>query len=324
VPDPTERLVNLALFLASSRSYVSADTCRRAQLGYPEGQDTAAFLRMFERDKDALRAAGLVIDVRKTDEAEAYRLDADATYAREVVLEPDEVSAVRAVAAALTTDPGFPFGEDLALALGKIGTAADTTPGSTGELLEESTASQALDARMLAEAVASRKSASFDYTNQYGEDKHHEVDPYGIFLRDGRWYLTALDRDRDEIRTYAIGRMQDLAVNKLRPHTSDFEAPAGFDVREYERLPFQFGPEAVVAEVRFDPESAWRAERLARGEGTFAEAADGAVIWTVEARSVARLARWLLDEGPGVSAVAPAELVETVRAGLQRVEAAHG
>jgi proteasome accessory factor B len=324
VPDPSERLVNLALYLASSRSYVSAEMCRGADLGYPEGQDDGAFLRMFERDKDALRAAGLVIDVRKVDEVEAYRLDADATFAHEVALEPDEVAAVRAVAAALTDDPGFPFGEDLALALGKLGAAGETGPLAAGELVEGARGAQARGARTLAEAVQARKTATFGYTNRYGEDKRHTVDPYGIFFREGRWYLIALDEDRGEARTYAIARMRDVSVNGLRPHTPDFEPPADFDVRDYERLPFQYGSAAFTAEVRFGPDEAWRAPRLTRGQGTLTTAADGSAHWTVEARSVERLAQSIVEAGPGVVPVAPRQLVDAVSAGLTRVLDAHG
>jgi len=324
VPDATERLVNLALFLASSRAYVSADACRAAGLGYPDGQDEAAFLRMFERDKDALRAAGLVIDVRKAEEVEAYRLDAEATFARDVALEPAEVAAIRAIAAALVGDPGFPFSDDLAFALAKLGAAGDAGSLATGELAQAADAAHAPEAAALAEAVQRRKVATFGYTNQYGETKHHTVEPFGLFFRDGRWYLVGLDRDRGEIRTYAVGRMDRLAIEKARPHTADFEPPGDFRIAEYERLPFQYGPDVLTAELRFSPDVAWRAARLARGKGALAEAPDGSVIWTVEVRSLRRLAQWLVDEGPGITAMAPPGLVNTVRDGLETVVRLHG
>lgn len=322
--DATERLVNLALFLASSRAYVSADACRAAGLGYPEDQDEAAFLRMFERDKDALRAAGLVIDVRKATDVEAYRVDADATFAREIVLDPSEVATVRAIAAVLGGDADFPFGDDLALALAKLSAAGDAGPLAGGESLRPYVGSRAPDAAALAEAVHRRKLASFGYTNQYGESRHHTVEPYGVFLRDGRWYLVGLDRDRAEVRTYAVSRMERLAVEQARPHTPDFEAPADFRIADYERLPFQYGHESHVAEVRFAPDAAWRADRLARGKGTLLEGPDGSVVWKVEARSLRRLAQWLVDEGPGIEALAPPELVGALRDGLATVVGSHG
>lgn len=322
--DAAERLVNLALFVASRRAHFTASECRAAGLGYPADQDESAFLRMFERDKDALRAAGLVIDVDRSGETEAYRLDATATFARPIDLTAAEVTTIRAVAAALADDPSFPFGADLGLALGKLGVAGREGPLATAELAEESAATQGEYARALAEAVHARKRVSFGYTNAQGQDRDHRVEPYGVFFREGRWYLTGCDQDTGEVRTYAAGRMRDLDVNPARPHTPDFEPPADFDVREHERLPFQYGAETVSARVRFEPDAAWRAERLARGRGTLETLPDTSVLWTVDALDIDRLAAWIIAEGPGINAVEPPELVESLRSGLHRVVTLHG
>ncbi|MDO8880449.1 MAG: WYL domain-containing protein [Coriobacteriia bacterium] len=322
--DAAERLVNLALYLASSRVPVTANECRSAGLGYPDEQDDATFLRMFERDKDALRAAGLVITVDRDDEAESYRIDAAATFARPVELAPDELAAVRAVAAALSADPGFPFTDDLALALGKLGTAGVAGPLATADLPDDTGDAQSHHARTIAEAVQTRKTLTFGYTNTAGEQKQHTVDPYGVFFREGNWYLIGCDRDLDAVRTYAIGRVAALGVNAGRPRTPDFERPADFDVTRHERLPFEYGLEQVAAQVRFEPDVAWRAERLARGRGTLRELADGSALWDVEAGDLERLATWIIDEGPAIHAVGPPELVYILETGLRAVADAHG
>lgn len=324
MPDAAERLVNLALLLASTRQPVTAAQCRAAGLGYPDGQDDAAFIRMFERDKDALRAAGLVIDVASAGDTEAYRLDAEATYARPIELAPDEVAAIRAIAAALAEDRDFPFQEDLALALGKLGASTHDGPLATAQVQDQSTAGQSLYARALAEAVQTRKTVTFDYTNARGESRKRTVDPYGVFFRGGVWYMAGRDREADDIRTFAVGRIDDLDVNPLRPHTPDFERPAGFDVREHERLPFQFGEDAVTARIRFESDVAWRAESLARGRGELTWLPDGSAVWTVAVADLDRLASWLVDEGPGILPVEPPELVEALGDGLRTVVNAHG
>lgn len=324
MPEAAERLVNLALLLASTRQPVTAAQCRAAGLGYPDDQDDAAFIRMFERDKDALRAAGLVIDVMNSDGVEAYRLDAEATYARPIQLAPDEVAAIRAVAAALAEDRDFPFQADLILALGKLGASTHEGPLATAQVADQSAAGQSHYARALAEAVQTRKTVTFGYTNARGESRKRTVDPYGVFFRGGAWYVAGRDRDANEIRTFAVGRIEDLDVNPLRPHTPDFERPAGFDVREHERLPFEFGEHAVTARIRFESDVAWRAESLARGRGTLTTLPDGSAVWTVEAADLARLAAWLVDEGPGILPVDPPELVEALGDGLRAVVNAHG
>lgn len=323
--DAAERLVNLALLLASSSEHVTAEQCRSAGLGYPEGQDSAAFLRMFERDKEALRAAGLVIDVSLDSDSgsEGYRLDPAATFARPVELDPGELPALRAVAAALAADPGFPFRDDLALALGKLGAHGDDGPMATTEIAEAATGGGAEKVRALAEAVHSRKGVTFNYISSGGVQRRRSVDPYGLFFREGQWYLTGCDTSVDAVRTYAVERLSNLDVNELRPRTPDFERPEGFDVREQERLPFQYGGPATEVRLRFEPEVAWRAERLSRGHGRIDTLGDGSAVWTVDAADLGRLASWIVDQGSGLHAVDPPELLQALSEGLRRVIAAH-
>ncbi|MHB1016562.1 MAG: helix-turn-helix transcriptional regulator [Coriobacteriia bacterium] len=322
--DSVERMVNLALYLASSRSPKSAEECRAAGLGYPDDQDDVAFIRMFERDKDALRAAGFVIDVVDEGESDSYRIDAEATYARPVELSSAERASLRAVATAFVDDPGFPFGEELRSATAKLGTSGDSGPLSSADLGRSAQAGQSADARAIAEAVQARKTISFEYTNASGETRDRAVDPYGIFFRDGSWYLVGRDQGRDEVRTFAITRMSSIDVNPARPRTPDFERPADFDIRTAERLPFQYGGTTFTARVRFLPEVAWRLDRLARGHGTSQALPDGSAVWTVQAADARRLATWIIDEGPGLHAVEPDGVVSEIVSGLKRVAEAHG
>jgi hypothetical protein len=83
VIDPAERLVNLALFIAAAPEPVTAARVQAQVAGYPEGQAEGAFLRMFERDKEDLLAAGIALEVTRSGESEAYRLDRGATFAGE-------------------------------------------------------------------------------------------------------------------------------------------------------------------------------------------------------------------------------------------------
>lgn len=324
VPDSSERLVNLALLLASCPRPLTAEQCRSAGLGYPTEQDDAAFIRMFERDKDALRASGLVIDVTDDGGTEAYRLNAEATYARPVELAADEVAAIRTVAAALADDVSFPFRQDLAFALGKLGATGAEGSFATTELAEDDgSAGRSLDARALAEAVQTRKTVTFDYTNAAGETRRRTVDPYGVFFREGVWYVTGRDQDADSIKTFAVSRVWDLDVNPSRPRTPDFDRPQGFDVREHEFLPFQIGTASATARIRFEPDVAWRAHGLARGRGSLDELPDGSVVWTVPVADFRRLASWLVNEGPGLLPVEPPELLTIISDGLRAVVAAH-
>jgi proteasome accessory factor B len=323
MPDPEERLVNLALLLGAAIGPVSAAECRVAGIGYPEGQDETAFLRMFERDKDVLRGCGLAIEVVKEGDGERYVLDRSATYAAEVTLTPEESAAVRTAAAALARDASFPFADDLTAALVKLGWAA-TERSAYSAAVDERPGVQVEAARLLASAATARKTATFGYTNARGEQKTHDVEPYGLFFREGRWYLVARDRDLSEVRVYALHRMEGCSVNTSAPKTPDFAVPEGFSVDEYARLPFQYGREPFEARVRFAPDEAWRAERLSGGEGSLTAGADGGAEWRVEASDAGALASWCVEHGPGIVPVEPDVVVVAYRAGLEEVLARHG
>ncbi len=316
-----ERLVNLALFLAKARSPVSVQRIRDAGLGYPEDQDETAFLRMFERDKDALRSFGIVIAV---DECGCYRLDTEATYASPIDLDEHERSLIRLTCAALRQDPSFPFARDLGAALAKLVSGTAPQDMAASRLADEDGATQARIAELAAEAIAAQKLLSFEYTNAKGETRPHEVAPYGLFFRDGRWYLVGLDTSIGSIRVYALMRARDVRMSTSGPKTPDFERPADFSVADYTRLPFQYGIESYEAVVHFEPEEAWRAPRLVAGCGTIEPTDDGGALWRVPCADARLLASWCIEHGPGIAPVAPQVVVQAFRLGLKEVLDRHG
>ncbi len=318
--EPAERIVNLALFLAAARVPVSAERIRAEVPGYPKDQDETAFLRMFERDKERLRAAGLVID--STPEG-AYRLDTDRTFAAEVTLSPEAEASLRVASAALLADPAFPFGDDLRYALAKITSASEVPTAATAHLADERPSEQGAAVVSLSEAISARKLVSFDYINAAGQRAVRTAEPFGLFLREGRWYLVGRDTGRDETRVYAVSRMNAVDVDLSRPKTPDFEVPEGFDVSDFIGLPFQYGSkEPFEATLSFGPSVAWRTAALVGNVGVL-QREDDRVLWRVSARSVRRLLRWVIANGPGIEIVAPPELAEELHAGLAEVADLH-
>ena len=322
--DASERLVNLAMYLAAAREPVSAERVRTDVDGYASAQeqDEAAYLRMFERDKDDLRAAGFTIE---TDSNDRYLLDAEATFAAEVSLSAKEYAALRATAAALMDDPAFPFTSDLRFALAKVSDSPSSPPiHAFAAIADECPDLQGRAVATLTEALAAAKYVSFMYTNSRGLTAAHEVDPYGLFAREGRWYMVARDRDRDEIRTYALARLSELVPNATRPKSPDFERPEDFDVGTYIRLPFQFGNDSVDAVLRFEPEILWRLPSLLGDHGKTTTAAGGSTTWEVAAASRKRLLQWVIENGPGISIDAPDDLARELRDALDTVAKLHG
>ncbi len=324
MPDAVERIINLALLLAAARGPVTADHIRREVEGYPSPseQDEEAFKRMLERDKEHLRAVGFVIE---SDAAGRYRLDAHATFAAAVSLTAEERALVRAVGIAMLEDPSFPFTDDLRYALAKIAeTPEPSEPFATARGADENPGYQAETVARLAAAVSSAKRVSFEYTNSLGEHKHHDVEVYGLFARDGRWYLVGRDTAIDEVRTYTVARTADVEVDSARPKSPDFVRPADFRIAAFIRHPFQFGSDDLAATIAFDPGEAWRADTLTGGIGDLSTAADGRVTWTVRVRNRRRLLQWVVENGPGLGIISPSYLNSELAAGFSRVAAAHG
>jgi len=322
--DATERIVNLALFLASSREPATADDCRSAVEGYPSDQDDIAFQRMFERDKDALRTYGLVIEVVEGDSYESYRLDRDATFASAVQLDPDALTALRAAAGALAIDPAFPHRTALSLAMLKLGELEGDPAVADACLADETPDTQGICVASLADAVEQRKAVHFEYSDAADRNTSRSVEPYGLLLRAGRWYVVGRDAVKDAIRMFAVPRVSALQVNTTRPKSHDFVRPESFDMATYVRLPFQFGTEDVSAEILFDKGSAWRAKRLAQGEGSLEPQGSGAILWRVHAHDSDRLLQWCVEHGPGVTIAGPPGLLLRLKQAMAEVVSAHG
>lgn len=324
--DATERIVNLAFYLAAAHRPVSASEIQSHVAGYPAGQAPDAFGRMFERDKEDLRAAGLVVTLVR-DDVERYRLDESATFAETVSLTPVEAVELRTAAAAMLADSSFPFTDDLRPAIAKVVAAAHTPAGHADAVLASASADEAPEAQgaavaELAGAVAARKRVAFGYTGAQGRDSQREVEPWGLFARDGRWYLVAFDPASDGVRIFAVSRMSALSVAP-RPKTPDFSSPADFNVASYMLMPFQFGPRAVEATLRLTGPAAHRAQTLVAGQGVLLEDDKGSFTWTVPVASEELLARWVVANGPGIEALAPPSLAARVRKGLTEVVRLH-
>ncbi|WP_033221664.1 helix-turn-helix transcriptional regulator [Kitasatospora phosalacinea] len=79
----------------------------------------------------------------------------------------------------------------------------------------------------VADAVRHRRPLAFRYTSADGRSGERDVQPYGLVLHAGRWYLTGLDTGARAERLFRLDR---LAAPRPLPGT--FAAPAGPDPAE--------------------------------------------------------------------------------------------
>lgn len=320
-----ERLLNLMMYLLAARAPVTAADVRYEVEGYGDCASDDAFLRMFERDKDDLREAGVPIVSEPGHEGEAaYRVDRDAYLLPPLPLTPAEIAALNLAAGALTEDPGFPMREDLRHAVLKLtaqtgapaALAAATGDGSlAGSVADDGVRREADLVGAVIGAIRRRKRVAFTYRSMSsGATERREVEPYGLFYSAGAWYVVGRDAGRDGIRTFRVSRIEGkLDVNARAPHTHDYEVPPDFDVRHQADRPWEMGPTDTQARVRFAPRVAWMAEREVAGSGTFTYASDGAGLWDVAADEEA-LVRWLLGFGARAELLEPTEARARIRA----------
>ncbi|GAB3813844.1 WYL domain-containing protein [Tessaracoccus terricola] len=221
----SERLINLLILLLHSRSYVTRTQIREAIEGY-SGQSDQAFERMFERDKDELRAAGVPIvtgsNHADSEEQDGYRVLRSEFELPPVSFTPEEQAVLGAansvwqesIAAQRTTEAI----ETLRAA------GADPDPYRLDTLRPRIPAEPGFDE--LLRALHEQRVVTFGYR---GEQRR--VQPWRLQQRGGRWFLLGFDLDRDAPRHFKLARFAGAVKPVGKPHA--FQPP---DVETLEQL----------------------------------------------------------------------------------------
>src|SRR5262249_46079884 len=151
--------------------------------------------------------------------------------------------------------------------------------------------------------VAERRTVTFRY-----RDLDRTVDPWGLLLRNGNWYLIGYDHARADRRTFRIDRRQGEVA--ALPGTT-FERPDDFDAAAaFATDPALVGADRAVpdARVRID---AGHAEPAIAGLGpdrVLARHPDGSVEVAVPAANWPALRNWVLAFMEHAEIVDPPEL----------------
>jgi len=311
---PLERLVNLVALLLESQTPLTFDQIReKLAEGYGHADPSSA-KRMFERDKDVLRDIGVPIEVVATDAWEVelgYTIDKDRYYLPEIEFTPEESSALIVAA----RSGGDASAEDAVRKL-MAGAQEGILAGIRGSLVGGASEPHLSAA---AEAVAGQRRVRFAYRTSRGERSERTVDAFGLAVRTGQWYLVGSDRDRREIRSFRLTRVEgDLTVVG-----EGSEPPEGFRAGDHVQAgPWGPGEPETTATVAFSPEVAWWAANGIPGAETVGVGPGGWVQVRVPWQPGESLASWVLSFGPDAEAVEPAELREEVLARLEALGAA--
>jgi len=169
-------------------------------------------------------------------------------------------------------------------------------------------------ALLLADAIRRGRRLRTSYRSFSGERTRRELSPFGLVVHSGRWYLSAYDHDRDDLRVFRVDRMTRVVVSRGVAHSP----PMGFDAvahvsRSLARVPWPWEVE-VLLDLPFDD----AAQRLS---ATLAELvdADGGTLMRMRVSSLEWMASVLAGLDCDFAIHRPDELRTSVRVLAERL-----
>jgi proteasome accessory factor B len=223
----TERLINLTIALLATKRYLTKSEIFRTVEGYEGSAETKE--RMFERDKDDLRTLGIVIEVGSFDplfgdeagyriKSESYQLDLGAITSTEISLLSLAADAWQGAAFADAAQSAI-------LKLSSIGVPADPIeiPGLSPKL-----ANSSKDLETVTSAIADSDFLVFYYLSATLVAEERLVIPIALSNKNGYWYVTGVDQDLQEVRTFRMDRIQGSL--EAKENKEPFEYPVDFEL----------------------------------------------------------------------------------------------
>lgn len=350
-----QRWLDLIAYLVGRKYPVTVDDVLEALPAYVapvETDDRAAreaSRRMFERDKQELRAMGIPIETVTTtagaETVEGYRLERGDFYLPYlrligaerperalrgvglVEIAPDEADAARDALRLYEGLPAAPLAGEARTARLKLrfdlGVREETPvlwaePAEAGPLRER--------LRVLTDALLARKRVEFRYHGIYrGRATDRDVAGYGLLFQRGNWYLIGHDALRDDVRIFRVDRMEDVDPNTRAPETPDYDVPDDFDLaawRNQEAWELGGDEEPIRATVAFRfPRSLWVA-RNGYGDPV-EERPDGSTVRAFDVHQVDPFLRWVLSQEGEARILEPPELRDALHERARAVAERH-
>jgi proteasome accessory factor B len=222
-----ERLINLTIALLASKRYLTKSEIFRTVEGYEGSAETKE--RMFERDKDDLRSLGISIDVGSFDplfnDEAGYRIKSDNYQLNLGEITPTEISLLSLAADAWQGAALADAAQSAILKLSSIGVPADPIdiPGLSPKLSNSSK-----DLETITGAIGASDFLVFDYlsTNLLAEER--TIIPIALSNKAGLWYVSGVDNDVQEVRTFRFDRI--IGSITVKKNKDSFEFPSEFEL----------------------------------------------------------------------------------------------
>ena len=204
----SERLINLVIALLVTPRFISRESIRDLVEGYAQAKTDGAFQRMFERDKEDLRALGVDIQVGPTDphsdEMDGYRIRPDDFYLPPIHLTAQEATLVSLASSVWNESM---MAHEVGKAMAKLSASgAETSPGGLSFLAPQLTAADPSFA-ILWEALLTRTPVGFTY-----HGRMRQFHPWRMISRTGVWYVLGQDVTVGEPRMFRLSRIADQPV----------------------------------------------------------------------------------------------------------------
>jgi len=227
----SERLLNLLILLLVQRHYISKDRIRATVDVYRDASDDA-FERMFERDKDELRALGVPIELGNVDplfdDETGYRIRPDEFALPGIELSADE-AAVVGLATRVWQHAGLAGHTSDALA--KLTAAGVEIDRSRLDIAAPVVTVDDPNFDVFWRASLDKVLVTFDYQRSGATgSRTRRLEPWGVVSFSGRWYVVGRDVDRNDERLFRLSRVQGKARRVGR--AGAYEVPPGTNLRE--------------------------------------------------------------------------------------------
>ena len=253
----TERLLNLLTLLLNTRRPVSLRAMREhEEFSAYQTKDPKSGERAFERDKAALLELGVPLRWVPPEQIEddeegvgGYLIDRERYFLPELTLSPTELALLSIAGAAAAAIEAFPGRAAVIRALAKLGFDVDeagVAPTLAHAPIREGRdpGKVAAHLEVLHDAVARRETVSMSYRAAQGSPSKRDVDPYGLYYRQGVWYLVGFCHLRQAERTFHLGRIQEVRLLHPDRHSPTFEVPASFNLKAHvQQRPWEYPSE---------------------------------------------------------------------------------
>ena len=309
----SERLVNLTIALLATKRYLTKSEIFNSVDGYEGTAETKE--RMFERDKDDLRSLGIDIEVGSFDplfnDEAGYKIKQEKYQFELGDISSTEVALLSLAAEAWQEASFGDVAQRALLKLRSIGIPSDelSIPATVQKLNDGGQ-----DLSLITQAIAQSQRLAFDYLDSNLSVKLRRVVPIALSTRNGFWYLSGVDQEIQEIRTFRVDRINGAIAASAGP--KDFQTPTGFDPsKSLLESPTQ---RFALIDVRVGKASSLRA--LAISTQSLGEW-DQVKIPILSLDSLCSLVLW---HGPDAFVQEPAELRELVIDHLEALVKNHG